>query len=200
MRTPIIVKKGSIELLTNHLLTLEPPKHKPGEPHIPPLSSVYTLKGWHGMGCVDVFEVATDQLDVKDDAELGERELHLWFQGEPSGPPPFGVRMSSRGERKGVTITTDRPFLPPERKRGGREYRYKYEVTPKPKAYSYDLHMGDRIIEGRNLKDVVFMLALKSKRELDLDDPFSRYVLLGAGAGLLGALLARQLGWRRHRE
>jgi hypothetical protein len=197
MRTPIIVKRGSIELLTNHELTLKPREQNPDEPHIPELPFVYLLKGWRGMGCVDVFQVATNQLDVRDDTKLGERDLQVWFQGEPSGAPPFRVRMSTRGEHKGVTITTDKALEGPRRAEG-RQYVYTYEVTTD--AYSYDLHTSGRIIEGRNLKDVAFVLALKHNLEIDLGDPFTRYVLLGAGAGLLGALLARELGSRRHRE
>jgi hypothetical protein len=36
--------------------------------------------------------------------------------------------------------------------------------------------------------------------EVDLSEPFARYLLLGAGAGLLGGMLARKLGSPPHRE
>jgi hypothetical protein len=193
MRTPIIVRRGSIELLTNQPLKRVP--KKPEEPE-PPFE--YRLPGWHGRACVDAFEVSTGRLTVRDDYDQGERELHIWPVGTPSGTAPFQVRISSKVDPKGFTVTTAAPLTEVERSRG-RQHRYVYEVSAS--QFSYDLYVDDDVtIEGRNLDDAAFVLGLKHWLEVDLSDPFMKYLVLGAGAGLLGALLARELAPRRDRR
>ena len=186
MRTPIIVRRGSIELLTNHRLKL-----------IATAPHVYKLVGWRGVGCVDAFEVAANRLTVKDDSDLGERRLDVWFDGAPSGDAPFQVRMSSREPPRGVTIRTAEPLEGPTTA-GGRRFLYRYAGVAA--RFSYDLYTDRGVIEGRDLDDAAFVLALRHADELRLTEPPAKYLLLGAAAGLLGGLLARELSSRRRRE
>jgi hypothetical protein len=186
MRTPIIVRRGSIELLTNHRLKLIATN-----PH------VYKLVGWRGLGCVDAFEVATGRLTVKDDSDLGERQLDVWFEGTPSGAAPLQVRMSSSEKPRGVTIRTAEPLEGPSTA-GGRQFLYTYAVDAA--KFSYDLYTDRGITEGRDLDDAAFVLSLRHTDELRLTETFPKYLLLGAAAGVLGGLLARELGSRGRRE
>ena len=192
MRTPIIVRRGSIELLTNR------PLHrvvcKPGIAPEPDGPCVYRYPGWRGSASVDAFEVSAGRIKVRDDTGQGERELHVWPAAQPVGEAPFIVRIAT----KGFTVTTARELR--EMDPTGRLHRYVYEVDAETHPVSYVLHADGTTIEGRNLDDAAFVLGLRHWLEVDLSEPFARYLLLGAGAGLLGGLLARELGSRRHRE
>ena len=193
MRTPIIVRRGSIELLTNrplHRVFCEP--QTPPQPEGP---CIYSYPGWRGTAAVDVFEVSRGALTIRDDTGQGERELHIWPTGTPSGDAPFKVEISNTAA-KGFRVTTATRLVERERPRG-RRHTYTYEVSAS--QFSYRLRVGGTTVEGRELDDAAFVLGLKYWLDVDLSDPFTRYLLLGAGAGLLGALLARELAPRRDR-
>jgi hypothetical protein len=197
MRTPIIVKRGSIELRTNRELHRDCEGGEDGERLGP---CVYRYPGWFGRASVDAFEVSGGSIKVRDDKGQGERELHVWPAAEPNGEAPFVVRIANRGEKKGFTITTRWALEETTDPKGGRLYRYVYKVDEEKHPFSYVLHADGTTIESRNLDDAAFVLGLRHWFEVDLSEPLPRYLALGAAAGLLGALLARQLGSRRHRE
>jgi hypothetical protein len=189
MRTPIIVKRGSIELRTNERLKL-----------VSEAPFVYHYPRWLGRASVDAFEVSGGRIKVRDDKGQGERELHVWPAAEPSGEAPFVVRIGTWGDQKGFTVTTLSALEEKTDPNSGRLHRYVYEVDEDEHPFSYVLHADGTTIESRNLDDAAFVLGVRHLLEVDLSEPLPRYLLLGAGAGLLGALLARQLGSRRHRE
>jgi hypothetical protein len=182
MRTPIIVKSGSIELLTNRLLDESPSG--------PPF--VYRLKGWQGSAAVDAFDVSNGRVSVRDDSGQGDRRLEIWLTGTPTEAVPFKVEIS-RSSSPGFRVTTDRRLARQSRS-GGRPFVYIYGAEAA--RYSYNLYAGGTQIEGRDLDQAAFVLSIRHVLELDFTEPVLKYLALGAGAGLVGALVARQLAHR----
>jgi hypothetical protein len=176
MRTPIIVRSGSIELLT-----ARPLAEYPSGPRF-----VYRLRGSQGGAAVDTFEISNCRVHVRDDSDVGERGLELWLTGTPAGPPAFTLDTSFRG----LTVTTDRP-LTSRPKVGGRPFLYVYDAHAS--QYSYNLHGGGAAREGRNLDEAAFVITVEDHRLL-------KYLALGAAAGVVGALAVHQLAPRTHRS
>jgi hypothetical protein len=174
MRTPIIVKSGSIELLT-----AKPLDESQSGSHF-----VYRLRGWQGGAAVDAFEISNCKVHLRDDPDQGDRRLEIWLTGAPTGSAPFTVDVSTFGFK----VTTDQRLIRQPRN-GGRPFLYVYEAHAA--QYSYNLYAGGAPIEGRNLDEAAFVISLK-------DFVLLKYLALGAAAGLAGALIARQLGPRTH--
>ena len=175
MRTPIIVRSGSLELLT-----ARPLAESQSGPRF-----VYRLRGSQGGAAVDTFEISNCKVHVKDDSDIGERGLEVWLTGTPAGSPALTVDTSSRG----LKVTTDRP-LTRRPKVGGRPFLYVYEADAS--QYSYNLHGGGAAREGRNLDEAAFVISVEDHRLL-------KYLALGAAAGVVGALAVHQLAPRTHR-
>ena len=113
MRTPIIVRGGSLELLT-----ARPLAECQSGPRF-----VYRLRGSQGGAAVDTFEISNCKVHVKDDSDVGDRGLEVWLTGMPAGAPALTVDTSSRG----LKVTTDRP-LTRRPKVGGRPFLYVCDV------------------------------------------------------------------------
>src|SRR5918993_3753630 len=139
MRTPIIVRSGSLELLT-----ARPLAESQSGPRF-----VYRLRGSQGGAAVDTFEISNCKVHVKDDSDVGERGLEVWLTGTPAGSPALTVDTSSRG----LKVTTDRP-LTRRTKVGGRPFLYVYEADAS--QYSYNLHGGGAARGGGDLAGVAF--------------------------------------------
>jgi hypothetical protein len=174
MRTPIIVKSGSIELLT-----AKPLDESQSGSHF-----VYRLRGWQGGAAVDAFEISNCKVHLRDDPDQGDRRLEIWLTGAPTGSAPFTVDVSTFGFK----VTTDRR-LTRQPRNGGRPFLYVYEAHAA--QYSYNLYAGGAPIEGRNLDEAAFVISLKEFVLL-------KFLALGAAAGVVGAFVGRQLGPRTH--
>jgi hypothetical protein len=176
MRTPIIVRSGSIELLTA----------KPLDESQSGSRFVYRLRGSQGGAAVDTFEISNCNVHVRDDSGVGARRLDIWLTGTPAGSPAFTVDASLLG----LKVTTDRR-LTRQSRTGGRPFLYVYDAHAS--QYAYDLHRDGARQEGRNLDQAAFVISLE-------DHGLLKYLALGAAAGVVGALAVHQLAPRTHRS